>query len=362
MADGQDPAQRTEEPTPKRLEEARKKGDAPRSQEIVAAAMLAVGALAVWFFGAPLARDMTRLGMAFIDHPHDFVIEPVAMATLFNQIGLRVGAALGGLAALFLAAALLSNMLQARPVFSTEKMAPKLSKLSPIEGAKRIFGPSGLFNFGKGVGKIAIVGAILVFALWPDRHDLQQLMTGDQSMILTMLRATIFKLLGLTVVAMAAIAIMDFAWQTRSWKKRLRMTREEVKREQRESEGDPQIKGRQRQIREARASRRMLAAVKDATVLVMNPTHYAVALKYEAAEKAAPFCVAKGLDNLALRLRRAAEEAGVPVIENPPLARALHASVELDAEIPVEHYEAVAKIIGFVMARANAGNSAPRQE
>ena len=358
MADGQDPAQRTEEPTPKRLEEARKKGDAPRSQEIVAAAMLAVGALSVWFFGGSLARDLTSLGMAFIDHPHDFVMEGAAMRALFNEIALRVGGALGGLAALFIAAALMSNMLQARPVFSTEKMAPKLSKLSPAEGAKRIFGPSGLFNFGKGVGKISIVGAILVFALWPDRNDLQQLMTGDQAMILTSIRTTIFKLLGLTVLAMTAIAIMDFGWQTRSWKKRLRMTREEVKREQKESEGDPQIKGRQRQIREARASRRMLTAVKDATVLVMNPTHYAVALKYETTERAAPVCVAKGLDSLALRLRRAAEEAGVPVVENPPLARALHASVELDAEIPVEHYEAVAKVIGFVMARANQRNGA----
>jgi flagellar biosynthetic protein FlhB len=358
MAEGQDQAQRTEEPTPKRLEEARKKGDAPRSQEIVAASMLFVGALSVWFFGAPLASDVTRLGIAFIDHPHDFVIEGGAMAALFNTTALRLGAALGGLAALFTAAALLSNIVQARPVFTAEKISPKLSKLSPVEGAKRIFGPSGFFNFGKGIGKIAIVGAILIFALWPDRSYLQQLMTGDQAMILTTIRYTIFKLLGLTVLAMTAIALLDFGWQTRSWKKRLRMTREEVKREQKESEGDPQIKGRQRQIREARASRRMLAAVKDATVLVMNPTHYAVALKYEATEKAAPICVAKGLDSLALRLRRAAEEAGVPVVENPPLARALHASVDLDGEIPVEHYEAVAKVIGFVMARAGQ-NSPP---
>ena len=138
----------------------------------------------------------------------------------------------------------------------------------------------------------------------------------------------------------------------REWKKRLMMTKEEVRREMKESEGDPQIKGRQRQQREARARRRMMSAVKDATVLIMNPTHYAVALKYDAAAGAAPLCVAKGLDDLALRLRAAAEDAGVPVVENPPLARALYAVVEIEEEIPVEHYEAVAKVIGFIMGKA----------
>lgn len=153
---------------------------------------------------------------------------------------------------------------------------------------------------------------------------------------------------------MAVIAALDYAWSRHEWKKRLRMTKEEVRREMRESEGDPQIKGRQRQQREARARRRMMAAVKDATVLIMNPTHYAVALKYDASANAAPLCVAKGLDDLALRLRARAEESHVPVIENPPLARALYAAVEIDEEIPVDHYEAVAKVIGFVMGKTAA--------
>ena len=132
------------------------------------------------------------------------------------------------------------------------------------------------------------------------------------------------------------------------------MTKEEVRRELKETEGDPQIKGRLRQLRETRARKRMIAAVKDATVLIMNPTHYAVALDYEMESSAVPLCVAKGVDDLALRMRDAAEENNVPVVENPPLARALHASVEVDEEIPIEHYEAVAKVIGFIMRKARS--------
>ena len=233
----------------------------------------------------------------------------------------------------------------------TEQLATQLNRLSPIEGAKRLFGPTALVNFGKGVGKIVIVGAVLLFALWPDRDRLMGLPYADVRSVAALAGAEIGKLILYAVASMTVIAAFDYAWARREWKKRLRMTKEEVRRELRESEGDPQIKGRQRQTREARARRRMIAAVKDATVLIMNPTHFAVALKYESAETAAPLCVAKGLDETALRLRAIAEENGVPVIENPPLARALYAAVEIDAEIPVEHYEAVAKVIGFVMGR-----------
>jgi len=169
-----------------------------------------------------------------------------------------------------------------------------------------------------------------------------------------MIQALVLKLVGLAVMAMIIIAGLDYAFQRHSWKKRLRMTKEEVRRELKESEGDPQIKARQRQLREQRMRKRMLAAVKDATVLVMNPTHYAVALGYEMDASEAPVCLAKGLDDLALRMRAEAEKHDVPVVENPPLARALHASVEVDEEIPLEHYEAVAKIIGFILNKARS--------
>lgn len=354
MAEHQDQAQRTEEPTPKRLEEARRKGDAPKSQELTAAVMLAAGAVSLWLLAGPASRGVLQAGAIFLDHPHEFLADGAALQRLFVGIALALAGALAGVAALVAAAALLANIGQARPVFTTERMKPSLGKLSPIAGAKRIFGPSGLFNFAKGVGKIVIVGAVLALALWPDRQLLATSLYADSAALLGIVQALALKLIGLTVFAMVVIAGLDVAYQRHAWKKRLRMTKEEVRRELKETEGDPQIKGRLRQLRETRMRKRMIAAVKDATVLIMNPTHYAVALDYEMDSSAAPLCVAKGVDDLALRMRAVAEENDVPVVDNPPLARALYASVEVDEEIPLEHYEAVAKVIGFIMRKAKS--------
>lgn len=354
MAEAPDQHQRTEEPTPKRLEDARKKGDAPKSQEIVATVMIGAAGFALWLLMGPAAKSLSAAGAAFLDHPHEFAVDAASLQRLYLAIAVKAGVALSALALWLVVAALIANAGQALPVIAPDKIKPQLNRLSPAEGAKRLFGAVALVNFGKGVGKIVVVGAILVFALWPDRERLAGLPGADVRSILAVAGAEVGKLIAAAVGAMSVIAALDYAWSRREWKKRLRMTKEEVRREMRESEGDPQIKGRQRQQREARARRRMMTAVKDATVLIMNPTHYAVALKYETGEAPAPLCVAKGLDDLALRLRASAEEAGVPVVENPPLARALYAVVEIDEEIPVEHYEAVAKVIGFVMGKAKA--------
>ena len=352
MAEAPDQHQRTEEPTPKRLDEARKKGDAPRSQEIVATVMVGAAGLALWLLAGPAASSLSATAAAFLDHPHQFAVDGDSLQRLFLAVAVKAGAALAGLALLFVVAALVANAGQALPVIAPDKIRPQLNRLSPAEGAKRLFGAVALVNFAKGVSKIVVVGAILALTLWPDHERLVGLPNADIRSILSVAGIEVGKLIASAVAAMSAIAALDYAFARREWKKRLRMTKEEVRREMRESEGDPQIKGRQRQHREARARRRMMSAVKDATVLIMNPTHYAVALKYDAGEGAAPLCVAKGLDDLALRLRASALEAGVPVVENPPLARALYAVVEIEAEIPVEHYEAVAKIIGFVMGKA----------
>ncbi len=352
MAEQQDNSQRTEDPTPKRLEEARKKGDAPKSQEAIAAIMLAAGALALALFSGPAARSVAETGALFLDHPHAFATDGASLRSLWSGLAWRLGAALGLVGFLVFAVAILANAGQARPVFTASRIKPELSKISPISGAKRIFGPSGLFNFAKGVGKLIIVGALLFVALWPERGLLLEAMSADAGMLLELMKRLILKLVGLAVVAMAVIAALDYAFQRESWKKRLRMTKDEVRRELKETDGDPQIKGRLRQLREGRMRKRMLAAVKDASVLIMNPTHFAVALGYELGSEEAPMCLAKGVDDLALRMRAAAEEHNVPIVQNPPLARALFASVEVDEEIPLDHYEAVARIIGFIMTKA----------
>ena len=354
MAEQQDNAQRTEDATPKRLEEARKKGDAPKSQEAIAAIMLGAGALGLWLFAGPTAHGIAKTAVPFIDRPHEFLIDAGALQRLFAGLSVKLAAVLAGLGSLFITAALLANVGQARPVFTTERMKPSLQKISPVAGLKRIFGPSGLFNFAKGVGKLLLVGAILSLALWPDRDILVTALYSNGQSLLTTLQAIILKLIGLTVLAMTIIAGLDYAFQRHSWKQRLRMTKDEIRRELKESEGDPQIKGRLRQLRETRARKRMVAVVKDATVLIMNPTHFAVALDYELGSAEAPICLAKGVDDVALRMRAAAEDYGVPIVENPPLARALYAAAEVDEEIPIDHYEAVAKVIGFIMRKAKS--------
>ncbi len=351
MAEETDRHQKTEEPTPKRLEDARKKGDAPKSQEIVATMMIAAAGFCLAMLMKPAAASLAAAGALFLDHPHEFAADGESLSRLFLDVSMRLGAAVAGVGAFLVAAALAANFAQAGPVIAPDKIKPQLKRLSPAEGAKRIFGPAALVNFGKGIGKIAIVGAILVYALWPDQQKLVGLPTADPRAILALAEREVLRLIAYAVAAMIVIAALDYAWTRREWKTRLKMTKEEVRREMKETDGDPQIKGRQRQQREARARRRMMTAVKDATVLIMNPTHYAVALKYEAEAGAAPLCVAKGVDEIALRLKAAANENGVPVVENPPLARALYAAVEIDGEIPVEHYEAVARVIGFVMGR-----------
>lgn len=360
MADQQDDFQRTEEPTQKRLADARRKGDAPRSQEVIAFASLSAAALSLWLAAGPSARGVAEIGAAFIDHPAGFEADGAAIAATARAAALKTGAAIAAFGALFMVAAIAGNVVQAMPVLNPGLLKPDPKRLSPAAGLKRIYGAAAFGNFAKGLAKLILVGAIMIAVVWPERRLLEGLPSADPAAALALSMRLTLRLLAFSLVAIAVIAALDYAWQRLAWRKRLRMTKEEVRREMRETEGDPQIKGRQRALREGRARRRMLAAVKDATVLVMNPTHFAVALKYEEAAGGAPLCVAKGLDDIALRLRAAANDAGVPVVENPPLARALYAAVEIDDEIPVEHYEAVAKLIGYVLGRSRAPAPAPR--
>ncbi len=353
MSEHADQSERTEEPTSKRLADARKRGDAPKSQEVTATALLAAGALGLWLISDYTASSIAKISIAFIDHPDAFAVDGASLHRLFVSIAISLGGALAGVGLITVLAAILGNIAQSLPVFTTHRMKPDLKKLSPLAGLKRIFGPAGLVNFAKGLGKLIIIGGIMVFPLWPERHMIIGLLHTEDLSVMMQARGLILKLLGLTVLAMIVISGLDFAFVVRSWKKRLRMTKEEVRREQKELDGDPQIKAQQKQLREAQSRRRMAEAVKGASVLIMNPTHYAVALKYESGVDSAPICTGKGMDELALRMRQIARDHQVPVVENPPLARALHASADLDREIPLEHYEAVAKVIGFVMMKAN---------
>ncbi|HEX5778459.1 MAG TPA: flagellar type III secretion system protein FlhB, partial [Xanthobacteraceae bacterium] len=227
-------------------------------------------------------------------------------------------------------------------------MKPKVSRISLAEGAKRLFSKHALVQFAKGIAKIALVSSVIVAVIWPQMEHITQLIAAEHTAILPVANALSLKLLMAVTAVTAVIAGLDWLWTQHTWYERQRMTLRDIRDEHKEQEGDPTIKAKLRQIRQSRMRKRMMSEVPKATVVIMNPTHYAVALKYEKGMPA-PKCVAKGVDALALRIRDLAEEHRVPVVENPPLARALHKSVEIDQDVPPEHYKAVAEVIGYVM-------------
>jgi flagellar biosynthetic protein FlhB len=354
MAEENEASSKTEEPTPRKLEEARKKGDVAKTQDLPQLASLA-GVMAVILLGGGwLAQDMAVRLLPFIARPEDidlsgtggvFVAQEAMMATLPALAAVMIAACLAGAA---------GNLIQHGLIFSGEKMKPSLKKVSPIEGFKRIFGPDGWVQFIKSTLKIGVTGLVAWMVLKPHARELQALAAADPAAMLPATMALVRALVFAVIAFLSVTALADWFWQKFQFMKRMRMSREELKDEFKQTDGDPHVKAKQKQIRAERSRRRMMQAVPDATVVVMNPTHYAVALKYVAGETAAPECVAKGVDELALRIRAVAEEAGVPVIEDAPLARALFATTEVDRQIPEAHYEAVAKIIGFVMGQKQA--------
>ena len=240
------------------------------------------------------------------------------------------------------------NVIQHRFVWSGEALKPKFSKISPMAGAKRIFGKQAAANFAKGLFKVLALGAVMTAVLWPERSRLDAMVRLDPNTLLGTTRTLTLELLGAVVAMLALVAIADYFFQYRQWFERQKMSLREMKEEFKQSEGDPHIKARIRQLRHARMKKRMMAAVPKASVIITNPTHYSVALSYERG-MSAPVCVAKGMDNIALKIREVAREHDIPIVENVPLARALYAAVKIDDEIPVDHYHAVAEIIGYVM-------------
>ncbi|HVL74155.1 MAG TPA: flagellar biosynthesis protein FlhB [Beijerinckiaceae bacterium] len=348
MADTPEADDRTEEPTQRKLDEAIDKGDVAKSQEVNTFFVLGAFALVLLFAAGPAGRGLGLDLRAFLMNAHLVPSDGAGMIAAARYGLLAALAALAAPLILLALAGLAGPALQNRPVWTGQPLKPQLSRISPKSGAKRIFGREALAQFLKGLVKIATVGAVAGIILWSERGRLDGFARLDPAALLPGVLWLVLKLLAGVLAVHAVVAIADVIYQRLTWLKRQRMTRRELKEEFKNTEGSPEIKAKLRQIRQSRVKKRMMAAVPSATVVVTNPTHYAVALKYETG-MAAPVCVAKGLDALALRIRAVAAENDVPVIENPPLARALHASVEVDAEIPVEHYKAVAEVIGYVL-------------
>ncbi|SFV30842.1 flagellar biosynthetic protein FlhB [Devosia crocina] len=339
---------KTEDPSQRKLEEAHKKGDVAKSQEVTTWFML-VGVAIICATMAPwTAQQISQPLQLIMMNADQFNVEGSGFGAFFNGLAFAmIGAVLAPLGVLYICG-VVANLIQHQPLFSAEPIKPKFSKVSPLAGAKRLFSADALVNFGKGLVKITVVGVVVVLVIWPERDRLDTMMTADPIIILADVQEIAVKIITAVLVVVTFIAAADYFYMRHKWWKKQMMTVQETRDEYKQMEGDPHVKGRIRQLRQEKARKRMMAAVPDATVVVTNPTHYAVALKYEK-NMAAPKCVAKGADAVALRIRAVAKEADVPIIENPPLARALFASVEVDDDIPGEHYKAVAEIIGFVM-------------
>ena len=348
MAEEQDNSQRTEEPTQKRLDDALKRGDVVKSQEVVTWFIIAGGTLVLVAFSGGMGDGLTTTMRGLIANSYDLRVDGKGLIWLSQKIGIEVIAALALPFLLLALAAIAGNVVQHRLVWSTEGLSPKLNRISPMAGAKRLFSAQALANFIKGLFKIVVVGAVLTALLWPERNRAEGMALTDPAAILGLTKALSLKLLGAVVAMLAVVAAADYLFQYKQWYERQKMTLRELKDEFKDSEGDPTIKGKMKQQRAARMRKRMMAEVPKATVIIMNPTHYAVALKYERGMDA-PICVAKGVDAVALKIRDIGTEHAVPIVENPPLARALHATVEIEQPIAPEHYKAVAEVISFVM-------------
>ena len=339
---------KTEDPSQKKLEDAHKKGDVAKSQEVVTWFML-LGSAAVFAMMAPgMAASLSESLKILLMNADQFDLDGAGFGAFFNNLALALlGTVLVPLVVLS-SCAIVANLIQHRPLISTEPITPKFSKISPLAGAKRLFSTDSLVNFGKGLLKIGVVGAVVVMTVWPERDRLDTMMTADPLIILADFQEIGIKIFTSVLMIVTLIAAVDYFYVRQKWWKRLMMTVQETRDEYKQMEGDPHIKGKLRQLRQERSRKRMMSAVPDATVVITNPTHFAVALKYDKAMNA-PKCVAKGADAVAFRIRELAKQHDVPIVENPPLARALFASVEVDDTIPNEHFKAVAEVIGFVM-------------
>jgi flagellar biosynthetic protein FlhB len=351
VAEQQEAASKTEEPTQRKLDDARNKGDVAKTMDLPAFLALAGSAGVLILAGGGLSRGLAEALLPFFTQAHAFRLEDGGGA-LVARLAMLAAAPI--LLCVFLAAGFAGaagNLVQHGFLWTGAKLKPEWSKVSPLAGFKRIFGVDGLVQFFKSLFKLLIIGAVAWAVVKPHTREFETLAALDPAAMLPLSRDLLVGLFGGVLTALAVGAALDWIWQRHRFMQRMRMTREEVKDDYKQSEGDPHVKARLKQIRAERSKRRMMQNLPKATLVVTNPTHYAVALRYEAGETAAPVCVAKGMDKLALRIREVAAEHGVPIIEDPPLARALHKQVDVDEVIPREHFEAVAKIIGFVMNR-----------
>ena len=340
---------KTEKATPKRREEARKRGQVAKSTDLNGALVMLAGLLSLSLL-APhtmqTAEDALRQGLANVASPQR-LMSAAGLRGLFQATATSFALGVGPIAAVCLATGVLANVAQTRGKPSPQALIPNPRRLNPVSGFKNVFGPRIAFEAAKSLAKVGVVGAIVASALIPKLTQLSATVGSDPGAIGAMLASMVLSIAQRAAAAYLLIGLVDYGWQRWRHEKSLRMTKQELREEMKQHSLPAEVKGalRRRQLQAARA--RMMAAVPQADVVVVNPTHFAVALEYDGT-RPAPECVAKGQDLIALQIRRLAEEHGVPVVEDRPLARSLHAAIEIGQLVPEELYQAVAGVLAYV--------------
>ncbi len=358
MSEAQDQHSRTEEATDKRLTDARHDGNVPMSREAPNFAYLLAALLVI-----------AVLGQAFVGHLGDLLISLLSNAgsvhlesgsdagTLLDMVGRQAAVVAAPIILAFGGAGVLAAVLQTPPVPILKRVMPDLSRLSPSKGLKRIFSMSGFVEFLKLSLRMTVIAATSVSILMYMWHDFTNSIWTDPGAILALSQKGVVALLTGLALLSFSLLIFDLPVAHVLWRRSLRMAPQEIKDERKQSEGDPHVKARRRSLAKSRARQRMLKAVPRATLVIANPTHFSVALRYVRSEGGAPRVVAKGQDLIALSIRRLAQENGIPIVEDKALARSLYAVVEVDQMIPVEFYRAVAEIL--IRLQAGRNRAAP---
>ena len=352
MADDADKESKTEEATEQKIRDALEKGNMPFSRETPILAGIASFLIIAVFVAGPATTKLAVFLRELIDRPEDWLLNSAEDASrLFGVLALAVGAALVPVFIIIPLAGIAASAFQNAPRFVGERIRPQASRISPLKGWQRIFGRAGQVEFLKSLAKFLAASVIVFVVFFNGNRLFTDAVASDPSALPEFLRENMVRLLVANVLAITAIAAFDLAWSRIHWRQELRMTRQEVKDELKQSEGDPLVKSRLRSLGRDRARRRMINTVPTATLIVANPTHFSVALRYKPDQDAAPIVVAKGQDLIALKIREIAAQHSIPIFEDVPLARALYKQVNVDQMIAPEFYKAVAELIRVINAR-----------
>jgi len=349
MAENESAGERTEQPTPKRLADARKEGNIPRSRELATAAVFAAGVVALAGFGPAMAHGALRWMRAALTPDVQLLGAPQDLFAHAGHLLLRLFAVIAPLLVICLIAGLAAPLVMGSLKVSSKALTPDLKRLNPLAGIKRLYGAQALAELVKSLLRVVLVGSAAGLCLWQGvQHRLLPVLNQALEPAIAHALGFTLTLLISTAAALGVLALMDAPYQWWNWKRKLKMTRQELRDELKDSEGKPEVKGRIRQIMQQMAQRRMMEAVPTADVIVVNPTHYAVALKYEGERMRAPTLLAKGADEIAARIRAVAEQHQITIVHAPPLARALYREASIGQEIPVRLYTAVAQVLSYV--------------